>query len=385
MKNKNENKKCIFLHIGMPKTGSSSLQLFLRENKEILEKKGYTYPVMPFCYPGISDMRNGHFLFGEVYHAEGEVNREKTGELRDDAFRIVREELERGFQVILSDEGIWNSVNPSEDEILSPLVQFCEKNKCGLRVIVYLRRQDSFLESYWKQRIRRRGATWKWERVRKNPPSYLVMDYYRHLRGIADIVGKENMEVRRYGAEYFEGGGHTIFSDFLGAVGLTLTEEYQQLPKQVNVSLHNNYAEIKRILNFWLPEDEGERESQDQWVKRLAVECSEMQKKQYNSSLFSEEERHAFLNGYRESNNQIAREFLGQEELFTEETDDLPKWKVSNPQQYEDTVFFLGKALIEQHREVELLKKKMQAFDKPRISERISRRLKRSFRISDNS
>ena len=50
-------KKTIYLHIGHPKTASSSLQHFLSKNREALEKEGYIYPLFS------RHMANHHFLF----------------------------------------------------------------------------------------------------------------------------------------------------------------------------------------------------------------------------------------------------------------------------------------------------------------------------------
>lgn len=43
-------KNRLVLHFGMPKTGTTSLQRFLAENRKQLENYGWTYP--DFRYPG---------------------------------------------------------------------------------------------------------------------------------------------------------------------------------------------------------------------------------------------------------------------------------------------------------------------------------------------
>lgn len=375
MRNHSESKQCIYLHIGMPKTGSTSLQIFLQQNRRVLESKGYSYPALPFRYPAISEMRNGHFLVGEAASQSGQAD----PKWREEAFGLLQEELEKYPHLILSDEGIWNSIKVREKGALPLLRQFCEKNQYEWKVIVYLRRQDSFLESYWKQKVRRRGFTRSWEQMLHRPPAYLTLDYYPHLCEIAEIVGKDNLIVHRYGNEYFGGTDGTIFSDFLHAVGLVLTEEYTPLEKQANVSLNCNFAEIKRILNFLLPEEAAERERPEKWLEQLALDCSASEKKEYQSSLFSPEERRIFLEKYRESNEKTAREFLGQEILFTEEFGDLPKWSRDNPQQYEDTLYFVGMALMQQRKETEALRKQLQQMSQMKPGVRFGRKVKQFF------
>ena len=36
--------KTLYLHIGTPKTATSSIQKFLAQNREVLESKGYVFP-----------------------------------------------------------------------------------------------------------------------------------------------------------------------------------------------------------------------------------------------------------------------------------------------------------------------------------------------------
>lgn len=73
--------------------------------------------------------------------------------------------------------------------------------------------------------------------------------------------------------------------------------------------------------------------------------------------MFSEEERRKFLKRFEEVNHKIAREYMGRDELFDdsmEQSQSLPKWEPDNPLQYEDTVAFLGMALLELKREQEM-------------------------------
>jgi hypothetical protein len=258
--------------------------------------------------------------------------------------------------LILSDEGIWNSLGKGKKDALKEMWDFCNTYSYRLKVIVYLRSQDDFLESYWKQRIRRRGATWTWKGFLSHIPSYVVLDYYSHLQRIANVIGKENIIVRRYEKESFSGKEGTIYSDFLEVVGLESGEEFLQLEKPANVSLNNNYAEIKRIINkLGSNQDLGERESA--WFEEVIMECSRQQEKPYESAMFSPQERKNFMKKYEKSNQKVAQEYLGEEQLFREDISDLPKWSRSNGRQYEDTLLFWGTVLWKQQQEIEQLKK----------------------------
>lgn len=369
------DQKKMYLHIGMPKTGSSSLQAFCKENQAVLEQHGYCYPIMPVSYRWIPKVRNAHFLLGNACRETDETDKTEELEKRQQAFAYLKEVFDSFSNVILSDEGIWNSLTGKRKEALGDIKNFCDSNDIELKVIVYLRRQDSYLESYWKQKIRRRGATWQWKRIMRHTPDYIALDYYEHLCRIAGQVGEDNLVVRRYERGCFAGSDGTIFSDFLEAIGLELTEEYASVSEQRNVSLNNNYAEIKRIMNSLLPEEPKARAREGEWLEQIAVECCQSLKTPYESTMYSAKEQKDFMERYREDNARIAREFMGEETLFAEESVSLPQWKRDNKRQYEDTLLFLGRAILEQRRELEALKRELRSGSNQSIAKRIYQKL----------
>lgn len=40
--------KVLHIHIGAPKTATTSIQFFCSENAAVLAKKGFCYPIFPF-------------------------------------------------------------------------------------------------------------------------------------------------------------------------------------------------------------------------------------------------------------------------------------------------------------------------------------------------
>lgn len=75
--------KTLYLHIGMPKTGTSSIQKFLLQNPEALARQGYCFPKLPHKYPYVYNNRNAHFMVGKLYNADGTRNKNwKTNTFR---------------------------------------------------------------------------------------------------------------------------------------------------------------------------------------------------------------------------------------------------------------------------------------------------------------
>ena len=91
--------KTLYIHIGTPKTGSSAIQAFLSQNREVLTQKGFCYPKFPFHYDYVSKNRNGYFL-----RAKKLENRQSDFE---EGIEMLRKVFEEYSNVILSEEGIW--------------------------------------------------------------------------------------------------------------------------------------------------------------------------------------------------------------------------------------------------------------------------------------
>ena len=63
--------KTLYLHIGTPKTGTTSLQHFCHDNQQKLAEKGYFYPEFDFEYANKGKYRNGLFLEAVYLDDEG--------------------------------------------------------------------------------------------------------------------------------------------------------------------------------------------------------------------------------------------------------------------------------------------------------------------------
>lgn len=347
-----DHRKILYLHIGMPKTGTSSLQLFLMQNQEALARHGFAYPMMPGRYPLVCPNRNAHFLVGKAKDASGCEDPVRTDEIEKQSFELLENVFQINDKVILSEEAIWNTYKPNNPRCIRMIRSFCQERNIELKLIVYLRRQDYYLESYWKQKILKCGARWSWKQMIKKTPKYIVLNYYKHLEQLAKEVGRENVLVQLYYEKNFD-----LCYDFLKVLAIQQTDLFEPLEEKINPSMNNNYAEIKRIMNGLLSEDFGQRTKEQKWLKKIVMDCVTEEKTQYKSSMFSEEERHEFMEGVEKSNRKIAREYMGRDQLFDdikEQTQKLPTWTPDNHLQYEDTVAFFGKALLEIKREQEM-------------------------------
>lgn len=240
--------KTVYLHVGAPKTGTTTLQYFIYENRQILEEKGICYPDLQFKFPGIADNRNAHFLIQRVYDNNKKRIYEKEREIIETGFQKINECLEKHNTIILSEESLWNEREMNIKKFTKVRQELSAMN-AELKVIVYLRRQDLLMPSYWAQLVKSRLTLSFEEFISSGAYKRYRVDYAKRLDEISRAVGKENIIVRAYEKQQFEGNNHTLISDFLNLFGIELTEEFKISDGMRNTRLNKKSLELKRILN----------------------------------------------------------------------------------------------------------------------------------------
>lgn len=346
--------KTLYVHIGMAKTGTTALQYFLWENRAVLEAKNYCYPSMKCAYSNMSivnETRNGHFLVNDTW-IDGVM---KHDEIDAAMYRTGMDEVVRLFEsydnIILSDESVWVATYRRRASLWEELVADGEKYGFQVKMIVYLRRQDQYIASVYKQKLKQRISKSNmetWEEYVTHIPKTRQLNYYKKLEKIRKVFGKENMIVCRYDRGGFYGG--SIYADFLHRIGLEFSDEFQIVQQEANQSLLGNTAEMKRIIN----EIPGFDKEDDRFMRTILYEDSELSKKQVVAEVFSKEEAEDFLKKYEQSNEKVAEEyFTDGKPLFDNTVADIPKYDKNNPYMIEDVLRFAAIGLKYMRRELE--------------------------------
>lgn len=309
----------VYIHIGSPKTGTTSLQAFLGENRKELKKNGIDYPDGSefLMLPAYSRHHNGIWI--RQCHGKPEYEQMLASLLarcaRSDTILFSDEEIFRGYQ---QDPGI-----------IRDLHHALRAAGHELRVIVYLRRQDEYLTSLWAQKVKRfyTGTFEQWladinEHVDNG-------DYYSVLTSLATEVGHDALTVRLYEKRRFT-ESHTIYADFLEILGIRDITSFTVPAEPKNLSLQDVYLETKRRMNadpFFhvttnISQDDLRYEAA-QAIKDTLVELQEEARAEHrlqNRSLITAQTRCGLLAQYAESNDRLGQEFFGLsagEPLFT--------------------------------------------------------------------
>lgn len=342
----------LYFHIGTTKTATSSIQKFCKLNRKLLRKYGYDFPIMPFKYPRVKIERNAHFLLSGPAGRTVSPKRERMFQERlETGFSIVHGSLSKYDKIILTDEDCWRAINYARINPLELLVEDAKAHDYDIQVIVYLRRQDSFLISQWNQRVKSADSSKTFEEYFENNSAHfpLLADYAETLDRIADIIGKDHITVRRFEPSTWI--DNSIYLDFMDAVGMDLTAQFRYPEREVNNALKGNFLEMKRSLNQNASLDASEIDYFSSMI-RICSSHSNAEK----PWMLSADETRALLEKYEESNNRVAREYIGDgAPLFSNKIENVSKWQPVNDRITDDLFSFVTAVTADLYRKNEQL------------------------------
>ncbi len=277
----------LYLHIGMGKTGTSSIQNFMAGNTRILWKScSCLYPNMNKKYLLSTGFINHLFLFNNP------DKNLKVAEVRR-AVEFCKKSSTK--KLVFSAEALFESRDgPALVKELSEIPGI------DLKVIVYLRRQDSWLESAWKQwgyktkdfvdisdYIQRRDCNW-----------------YKKIQVWEQAIGKERIIVRCYEKEQLPNG---LIPDFLNVLGIDYHSQNWIDRKDMFIGFQRDVMEIL-FLNKDFCFGNSDNRLQNFFDRNLDPSFKKESFKSY--SFLSPAERIFILKKYEATNKCIAREYL---------------------------------------------------------------------------
>ncbi len=232
----------IYIHIGAPKTATSTLQRTLADNHDKLLESGVLYP---------ASLRNGdahHLLVCDLIETFQEIRMPDVwygSQPRGEAWARLTSEIDRFgtdiHSVIISSE-LFFGQNRSIEAILGAVSGHLQGHE--VRVVVYLRRQDQLYSSFYNQDVKG---------VRQWPESayqfyqthqIFQQDYHSLLNVWSSAFGQKHVIIRPFESDQWVNGD--IVQDFCAATGTAL------LPsdfRERNESLGPVQLYVKRCLN----------------------------------------------------------------------------------------------------------------------------------------
>jgi hypothetical protein len=241
--------KTIYLHIGTFKTGTSSIQKFLKDNTAFLKTKGYIVP---------HTVQVGHHklpLSLLQAHTDYKIALRQFGDRYSEIWEETLKEIESSplEKVIISSEIFCDFAHESirkDSEKLKKILKKHFKNY-DVKVICYVRPILPYSLSFYKEQIK----------IGRSDKRYAdVMDEFLNHRSIhlfpsnyldffADVFGKENMIVKTYERKCLL--NQSSVDDFLSVIGIS---DLSDIPRnetiEANLSIPNELIDLKRAFNF---------------------------------------------------------------------------------------------------------------------------------------
>ena len=230
-------RRTCYLHIGLPKTGTTCLQASLAGNREWLAERGLSYP-RTGC--GAPDPIGHHALASALGFAstiQGD---------QDNVLPALQAELRsvEGDCLISSEE--FSKLLPAADgNSLRRLLRGFR-----VKVVAYLRRQDEWAASLYGQvlaaRFLKDANLPRFLPFLRRPFMRQSLDFLRPLEFWGSVFGANNVLVRGYGAETLRGGD--IITDFFSLLDLSENGQFVRA-KRVNHSLPVQTVEALRLAS----------------------------------------------------------------------------------------------------------------------------------------
>ena len=219
------------------------------------------------------------------------------------------------------------------------LKEAAEEAGYNIKIIVYLRRQDDFLLSWYNQIIKHNITsknTLTWEEYFDNYNKYIKLDYFNCLKKLEHIFGTENIIARRFDKNYFKNS--SLIPDFLDIFEIEADSGFQEDKNpDFNRKISENACEIKRIINgtTQMTVDETRK---FEWILRKISPVSE---KNYPCSMLSKEDANNIMKLYELSNCKIVKRYIKDgQPLFNIEKNRKEKWKKNNIYMADDIIRF---------------------------------------------
>jgi len=234
-----------WLHIGVEKTGTTSIQSFLASNRTALRAEGRLYPVTPGVvgHLGLAAFALDDDRLDGTRKACSLTNPSQIADFRDDFVRALVTEIAASgaSEIILSSELLSSRIRSHTE--FARLKVLCAAIARDTKIVVYLRNQVDFLVSRYTTVIQSGGR----EEFRISATA--LADYAALLDRWAAAFGRENLIVRRFEPADFVDGD--LLADIAATLGLESTR-LTSVPRY-NESLDAESLVFLRAINRGVP------------------------------------------------------------------------------------------------------------------------------------
>ena len=310
------------LHIGIEKTGTTTIQEFIQLNRTLLREQGVR---VLDCAGFSNNWKFATFAMNpdktdDLVIREGIESIEARKKWRDNFKSKLNEELASGIEsdqsVLISSEHLHSRLVTVEevDRIKSLLSPYFS----DFKIVVYLRRQDKLALSSFSTYYKAGGVDSLLDRLAAQANTDL--DYYdfdRLLEKWSEVFGVESVVPRIFSRKSFH--QQNLLADFIEACNLSNENMNFESVDQQNSSLSKGALEALRSFNMYFPADDSVVNSRNnlnlraKFVKTLETEHSGV------PQVVSRETAEGFVNQFADSNARVAQRWFNRAKLFNDD------------------------------------------------------------------
>jgi len=300
----------IYLHIGTEKTGTTSIQSFLADNRDELRKHKIMYSKalgdpnnirLSIALQNTNKIDDSR-IHSKITTKESILNFEK--ELKQN----LKEEIiaEKPDILIISSEHLSSRMN--EQEEVDRLKDFLSEFSDDISVVLYLRRQDKFFESLYSTAIKK-GNILDFSFPEKGHERQ-DFHYNKMLKLWENTFGIENIKVNLFEKDKLY--QKDVVSDFIHILKLPVT--YQRgNEKRENLSFGRKKLSFLKEFNTVVPEIIKHRANPLRGNIEELLEKIEIQDKPVK---MSSAEKIEFVKRFTDGNQAIAKRYFDGEDIF---------------------------------------------------------------------
>ena len=327
--------KRIILHIGQQKTGSTALQNFLSDHNKQLAELNICYYKPLYRYAPWIGNSNADFLLADILSKLKEPNDPIKKEMfnKNDSLNVFylkkknckEEYFEKEKNNFIEYLNKYNTIILSEEmffhydyfydnywENISNYLSSCSKEKLIIDIVVYLRRQDEWLLSKWKEDIRNEiPSPWDFNETINEYKEFGFLNYYDTLLRLEKIFKKQHLIIRNYDLNnLYE---HNIIIDFFKCCNIkhnfTDIDKYKEINTGQTIRSAYGLVTINKNL-IKANVDRGKLYNATNIIYSLA------NKNNRKALTLTNTERLELLNYCKNNNDNINKHFFDNKEFF---------------------------------------------------------------------
>lgn len=316
----------IIVHIGSEKTGTTSIQSFLNQNRGELLKQGVYFPT------SIGDLNHVKLVaycergdFGKrIYSLIGVHSQEEKDQWSSKLLEEFKQEIqslpEHVHTVVISSE-LFHS-NLSEPGEVQTLKELLDAMFDEISILVYLRRQIDTAISVYSTHLRAGGTNEK-----PIPERVNIKGNYYNYKTLLDLwkstFDPSTIDVRIFDKKKLVDGN--VVSDFSEKIGVLQSLDKLVLPESLNSSLSVLGQYLLREANYIMPFSPQQRGKRKKLIEYLESKYSGVPMRPPADVCMQ------FQSKFEGDNSLVAQEWLGVDQLFDEYVPKSPNENQSLP------------------------------------------------------